>query len=246
LTAQCADEIESLSDLPIGPQSGKLRVLDIDRTHDLQPPKSTMSHNSPAMILAGGRGLRLGTRDKALCRLGTQTLLGHGLDRLRLHCTPVALNANGDVSRFSQFDVQVVPDSLDGHLGPLAGVLAAMDWAASLGYMDVITIAVDTPFFPKNLTQRLSKERAPNTIALAATRDPQGHLWHHPTFGIWPTDLRDQLRADVLNGARKVTAWTKTQEAGHVVFDTGDFDPFFNINTPEDLQKAQLFLNRSA
>ena len=205
----------------------------MDRTHDLQPPpKSTMSHNNPAMILAGGRGLRLGTRDKALCRLGTQTLLGHGLDRLRLHCTPVALNANGDVSRFSQFDVQVVPDSLDGHLGPLAGVLAAMDWAASLGYMDVITIAVDTPFFPKNLTQRLSKERAPNTIALAATRDPQGHLWHHPTFGIWPTDLRDQLRADVLNGARKVTAWTKTQEAGRAVFDPGDFDPVFNLNTP--------------
>jgi molybdopterin-guanine dinucleotide biosynthesis protein A len=198
--------------------------------------------STPAMILAGGRGMRMGMRDKALCSLGGKTFLEHGLLRLGAQCAPVALNANGDCSRFSQFDVQVVPDPLSGHLGPLSGILAAMDWAASLGHEAVITTAVDTPFFPRDLADRLVSERAEGQIALAGTCHETGKLWLHPTFGIWPTGARGQLRADLLAGTRKVTQWTKAQNAQTVVFDAKTFDPFFNINTPEDLEQAERLM----
>lgn len=193
----------------------------------------------PALILAGGRGMRMGARDKALCQLGDKTLLEHGLARLKAQCSPVALNANGDVARFAQYNVQVIPDPLEGHLGPLSGILAAMDWAAGLGHEAVITTAVDTPFFPRDLANRLNAERTEGKIALAGTRDATGQLWLHPTFGIWPTDARDQLRADLLAGTRKVTQWTHAQNADTIMFEASAFDPFFNINTPEDLKLAE-------
>lgn len=210
-----------------------------------QPLKSPRPQ-IPAMILAGGRGQRLGTRDKALCQLGGRSFLAHTLLRLRTQCAPTAVNANGDLSRFSDVDVQVVPDIIQGYLGPLAGILTALDWAAQMGETSVITVAVDTPFFPHDLAQCLQAKRQPNKIALAATRDAHGALWHHPTFGLWPTYLRDQLRADILAGARKVTAWARSQGAEHVVFETDGFDPFFNINTPDDLQQAQAYLSTRA
>jgi len=199
-------------------------------------------NTTPAMILAGGRGMRMGARDKALCSLSGKTFLEHGLLRLGAQCNPVALNANGDVSRFSQFDVQVVPDPLSGHLGPLSGILAAMEWAADLGHEAVITVAVDTPFFPRDLANRLNAERTESKIALAGTRDTAGKLWLHPTFGIWPTNARDQLRTDLLAGTRKVTQWTQAQGAEVIVFDVKPFDPFFNINTPEDLEQAEVLI----
>jgi molybdopterin-guanine dinucleotide biosynthesis protein A len=211
-----------------------------DDQHPIEPPMT----NTPAMILAGGRGMRMGARDKALCRLHDNTLLDHGLARLNAQCAPISLNANGDLTRFSQFDVQVVPDPLEGHLGPLSGILAAMEWAAGLGHEAVITTAVDTPFFPRDLAHRLTSERTEGKIALAGTRDATGKLWMHPTFGIWPTDARDQLRADLLAGTRKVTQWTKAQNAETIVFDTSTFDPFFNINTPEDLEQAERLMAR--
>lgn len=216
----------------------------MDLPHDPRRPKPTMT-KLPAMILAGGRGLRLGARDKALCRLGETTLLEHCLARLKAQCAPVGLNANGDLNRFSCFDFPVVPDTMDGHLGPLAGVLAAMDWAASLGHSDVITIAVDTPFFPRDLVDRFVLERVQGKIALAGTCDEGGKLWRHPTFGIWPVTLQDQLRTDLLAGTRKVTQWSQAQGATTIAFKTQSFDPFFNINTPEDLENAQRMMMRA-
>lgn len=199
----------------------------------------------PAMILAGGRGVRLAARDKALCPLGDSTLLQHSLARLNPQCGPVGLNANGDLSRFSGFDLPIVADAIDGHLGPLAGVLTAMDWAADLGHADVITTAVDTPFFPHDLVERFVTERTRGKIALAGTCDADGTLWRHPTFGIWPVSLRDQLRADLLAGARKVTRWTDAQGATTIAFEAEHVDPFFNINTPEDLQQAEQIKTRA-
>lgn len=199
----------------------------------------------PAMILAGGRGVRLGTRDKALCTLGDSSLLQHSLARLNPQCGPVGLNANGDLSRFSGFDLPIVSDAIDGHWGPLAGILTAMDWAADLGHADVITTAVDTPFFPHDLVERFVTDRTRGKIALAGTCDADGTLWRHPTFGIWPVGLRDQLCADLLAGTRKVTQWTEAQGATTILFETSNFDPFFNINTPEDLQHAQRLMTRA-
>lgn len=196
----------------------------------------------PAMILAGGRGMRLGQRDKALCVLGGASLLQHCCTRLSTQCDPLALNANGDLERFSDFDIPVIADSTGDHFGPLAGVLAAMDWAAELGHGDVVTVAVDTPFFPHDLVAKLQAQRAPNTIALAATRDAEGRLWRHPTFGLWPTHLRDDLRAALSSGTRKVTEWADRQGATYVTFKTTPNDPFFNINTPEDLEQAEKLI----
>jgi molybdopterin-guanine dinucleotide biosynthesis protein A len=186
--------------------------------------------------------MRLGGRDKALCLIGTNTLLAQCLTRLTPQSAPVALSANGDLDRFSMFDLTVVADSVAGAAGPLAGILAAMDWAADLGCEDVITVAVDTPFFPADLAATLAAQRRPNQIALAASRDATGQLRHHPTFGIWPTGARDQLRTDLLAGARKVSKWAEAQGATLVAFDAGDVDPFFNINTPEDLEQAAVII----
>lgn len=216
----------------------------MDSADDQQIYTPTMTP-IPAMILAGGRGMRLGGRDKTLCHLGDSTLLQHCLTRLKPHCTPVALNANGPSNRFAPFDVHVVPDSLEGQLGPLAGVLASMEWAAGLGHTEVITIAVDTPFFPHDLVKRFMADRVQGQVALAGTCDADGKLWRHPTFGVWPVVLRDQLRTDLLAGTRKVTQWTEAQGATTILFETSNFDPFFNINTPEDLRQAQQLIARA-
>ncbi|SEK76711.1 molybdenum cofactor guanylyltransferase MobA [Pacificibacter marinus] len=191
-----------------------------------------------AVILAGGCGTRLGGLDKALCTLNGRSFLAHCQSRLAPQCGLIALNANGDTRRFHDTKLPIISDSVQDSLGPLSGILTAMEWAASNGYTQVLTIAVDTPFFPMNLAQRLL-QKPHDQIALAATRDTNGHLWLHPTFAIWPTSLHEKLRMDLEHGARKVTAWAKAQGAVNIIFETQANDPFFNINTPEDLVRAE-------
>lgn len=198
---------------------------------------------TPATILAGGRGMRLGGVDKALCTLNGRTLLAHCLSRLAPQSGPIAINANGDTHRFQSFDLPIISDDPQGNFGPLSGILAAMDWAAETGHTQVLTIAVDTPFFPTDLALRL-QARPQDQIALAATRDAQGRLWSHPTFAMWPTGLRDQLREDLESGARKMMTWAEAQGAANVIFSAQTrgaqaIDPFFNINTPADLKRAE-------
>lgn len=188
-----------------------------------------------AIILAGGRATRLGGGDKGLLPLGDSTLLGHVIDRIAPQVAGVALNANGDPARLAQFGLPVVADPIDGHLGPLAGVLAGMDWAAQQGAETVVSVAADTPFFPCDLVPRLllAAEGMEAPLALAATPDGR-----HPTFGLWPVSLRKDLRAALEGGLRKVVQWTDTHGAQSAMFDERG-DPFFNVNTPEDLALAQ-------
>lgn len=197
----------------------------------MQDPKT------PGVVLAGGQSRRMGGGDKALLVLGKKRLLEHVLARLAPQVERLAINANGDVSRFSAFDYSVLPDPIPGFPGPLAGVLAAMDWAHSLGARSVATVAADTPFFPADLVERLGKAQNPDGIAIAATGTGTALDWH-PTFGLWPVDLRHALRRDVLAGQRKVIAWALQNKAVAVLFDQKD-EAFFNINTPEDLLVAQ-------
>jgi molybdopterin-guanine dinucleotide biosynthesis protein A len=196
------------------------------------------------VILAGGQATRMGGGDKGLRVVAGQRLLDHVLDRLRPQVGHIALNANGAPARFDDFGLPVVPDSLPDWPGPLAGVLAGLDWAAGQGADAIVTVAADTPFFPRDLVARLQAAAGPSGLALAATREG-GKLWRHPTFGLWPVALRDDLRAALTDGLRKVVLWTDTHGAGTAEFETVPFDPFFNINTPEDIASAEQLVRQA-
>ena len=200
------------------------------------------------VILAGGQARRMGGGDKGLLRLGEQSVLDHVIARLAPQVAGLALNANGVPARFDGFGLPVVPDSIGGFAGPLAGVLAGLDWAARQGADTadtVVTAAADTPFFPSDLVPRLllAAKGMAHPLVLAATTDAAGRLNRHPTFGLWPLALREDLRAALSDGVRKVVQWTGRHDGRVAVFPTGDTDPFFNINTPGDLARAESMMN---
>jgi len=200
------------------------------------------------VILAGGQARRMGGGDKALLELGNGVLLDHVIARFEPQVAGLALNANGDASRFERFGLPVLADSVPGFVGPLAGVLAGLDWAAAQGADHIVTAAADTPFFPADLTPCLilAAEEAGMPIALAATPDPERGTARHPTFGLWPVRLRDDLRAALQDGVRKVVAWTDTHGAATATFPAPDHDPFFNVNTHEDLARAETMISGPA
>lgn len=197
----------------------------------------------PAIILAGGRATRMGGGDKSLLHLadgpGEGRLLDHVIARLSPQVAPLGLNINGDPGRFAGLGMPLITDKQPGHLGPLAGVLAAMDWAASLGASAVVTTAADTPFLPLDLVARLQVAAGQAGLAAAATRDADGTMTAHPTCGLWPVALRDDLRSALAEGERKVLVWTTRHGAEPAVFSSEPVDPFFNVNTPSDLVYAR-------
>lgn len=203
------------------------------------------------VILAGGQATRMGGGDKALLSLGGRTLLDRVTERLAPQVGAVLLNANGDAARFAATGLPVRPDPLPDFPGPLAGVLAGLDWAAEQGAEAVVSVAADTPFFPEDLVPRLlmASEGQAHPLVLAATEGEaetrsraRSGLIRHPTFGLWPVALRDDLRAALRDGLRKVVLWTERHGGREVVFPSAGFDPFFNINTPEDLSRAEAML----
>jgi molybdopterin-guanine dinucleotide biosynthesis protein A len=192
------------------------------------------------VVLAGGKASRMGGGDKSLLPLAGRRVIDHVLERLQLQVSDLALNANGDPTRFTEFGLPIVADSVSEFPGPLAGVLAGLDWAAEQGVDHILTVAADTPFFPMDLRSRLEQARVlqAKPIALAATQE-SGKLYRHPTFGLWPISLRDDLRQALATGMRKVVLWTDQHGAAETLFSSDGYDPFFNINTPEDLVKAE-------
>ena len=188
------------------------------------------------VILAGGKATRMGGGDKGLLSLGSASILGHVIDRLAPQVTALALNANGNPKRFAAFGLPVLPDASDDFAGPLAGVLAGMDWAAGQGAECLVTAAADTPFFPCDLVPRLHLAAQEQSRPIILARTANGR---HPTFGLWPVALRADLRQALSNGVRKVVAWTDRHGTGHADFPTGPIDPFFNVNTPDDLERAR-------
>jgi molybdopterin-guanine dinucleotide biosynthesis protein A len=189
-------------------------------------------------ILAGGLARRMGGGDKSLRAIGGRTALERIIDRLTPQVSRVILNANADPKRFDAFHLPVVPDSLPDNPGPLAGVLAALDWAA---YTDpnltwVVTLPGDTPFVPRDLVSRLhaARERNDATLACAAS-----HNRTHPVIALWPVWIRDELRHAVADQSiRRIEAFTQRHSRVTVEWSAKPVDPFFNVNTPEDLAEA--------
>lgn len=204
------------------------------------------------VILAGGQATRMGGGDKGLLPLGDRPLLAHVIDRLSPQVGALALNANGAQDRFAALGLPVVPDSIAGFPGPLAGVLAGLDWAAQQGAETIVTVAADTPFFPRDLVVTLVDAANGMTHPLVLAATPRGiektksmstsGLIRHPTFGLWPVALRDDLRAALKDGISKVVIWTDRHDGREAVFPTDAGDPFFNVNTPEDLEAARAML----
>ncbi|MFW2587918.1 molybdenum cofactor guanylyltransferase MobA [Sagittula sp. SSi028] len=199
------------------------------------------------VILAGGQATRMGGGDKGMLTLGGQSLMDRVIERISPQVSDLCLNANGDAARFD-LGLPVVADSIPGFAGPLAGVLAGMDWAAEQGADTVVSVAADTPFLPCDLVPvlQLASEGQAHPLVLAATRgetvtrSAKGGLVRHPTFGLWPVALRDDLRAALRDGLKKVVLWTEGHGGREAVFP--DEAAFFNVNTPEDLQQAEAML----
>ena len=190
------------------------------------------------MILAGGLARRMGGGDKPLRELGGRPLLAHAIERLAPQVDALAVNANGDPARFAAFGLPVIADSVAGFAGPLAGVLAGMDWAAARdpACRWLVSVAGDAPFFPRDLVVRLRAAGATLACAVAGGRA-------HPVFGLWAVDLREDLRrALAVEGLRKVDSWTSRHGLVAVEFAIGAVDPFFNANRPEDLAEAERLL----
>jgi len=189
-------------------------------------------------ILAGGLARRMGGGDKGLIRLGGRLVLDHVLDRLKPQVSQIILNANGDPSRFAGHGLPVVADSIEGFAGPLAGVLAGLDWAHdNTDAQWVATAATDTPFFPADfVTRMLDGIKADGADMACAASGGR----HHPVFGLWPVRLAADLRHALADeGIRKVDLWTARHKLAAVEFAGCPHDPFFNVNRPEDVEEAE-------
>lgn len=196
------------------------------------------------VILAGGEGRRMGGADKATLRLAGRMLAAHAADRLEPQVERLAISANGDAARLATLGLPVLADDLpDGERqGPMAGILAALDWATALGATAVVTVAVDTPFFPGDLTPRLlmAGEGTASGIALAQSGGND-----HPTFGLWPVTQRQAMRDWMAAGhVASMRRFADALGAGRAVFP--DDGAFMNINTPEDLIRAEALITGAA
>ncbi|HEX9448013.1 MAG TPA: molybdenum cofactor guanylyltransferase MobA [Dongiaceae bacterium] len=194
------------------------------------------------VVLAGGLARRMGGGDKGLHLLGDRPVLAHVLERLRPQVSAVILNAQGDPARFAAFGCPVVADSVPGHPGPLAGILAGLDWAAeqrpAIGW--VVTVPGDSPFLPRDLVGELAAGLR-DTAGKAVIIRYDGRL--QPVIGLWSVTLRDALRrALTVDGLRRVEDWTKAHGAVICDYPRQNVDPFFNVNTPADLAAAARLL----
>jgi molybdenum cofactor guanylyltransferase len=191
------------------------------------------------LVLAGGLARRMGGGDKARIRVGGATILQRVLGCIGPQCTVVILNANGDPARFADIGLPVVADSVPDFAGPLAGILAGLEWAAA-NVPDIEWIASvpgDCPFLPKNLVARLHETRAAAGLPLACARSGE---WRHPVVALWPVTLRDDLRhALVDEDLHKIEIWTARHGIAIADWPAEPIDPFFNVNTPEDAAKAE-------
>ncbi len=194
------------------------------------------------VLLAGGLARRMGGGDKCLRPLAGETLLARVIARVAPQVGPLILNANGDPARFAPFGLPVVADVVEGYAGPLAGILTALDWAAENAphHPLVASFATDAPFLPRDMVEVMVEARdlAGADLACAVSGGRT-----HPVFGLWPVELRADLRhALVEQGERKIDRWTASHRLVEVVFPCDPVDYFFNANRADDLAEAERLI----
>ena len=192
------------------------------------------------LVLAGGLARRMGGGDKARIEIGGVSILDRVLATLSGQCVGIIINANGDLERFADTGCPVVPDNVPGHPGPLAGILAGLDWLAAQnsGLEWIVSVPGDCPFLPDDLVEKLhiARRKMGAGVPLACARSGQ---WRHPVVGLWPLALRADLRrALVEDDLRKIEMWTARHGVAIADWPADPVDPFFNVNTPEDVARA--------
>jgi molybdenum cofactor guanylyltransferase len=203
------------------------------------PATSRDAPPTPGVLLAGGLARRMGGGDKPMRTIRGRTILDRVISRLQPQCDGLILNANGDPARFAAFGLPVIADNVQDFPGPLAGILAALDWTAAhrpdVGW--ILSAAADCPFLPRDLVERLQRARIAERAELAvAASGGQSH----PVIGLWSVRLRDELRhALVVEDIRKIDRWTARYGLATVTWPTEPLDPFFNANTMDDIAEAE-------
>jgi molybdopterin-guanine dinucleotide biosynthesis protein A len=191
------------------------------------------------LILAGGLARRMGGGDKPRTQIGGATILSRVIERMTPQCSRLIVNANGDPARFADTGLPVVADDVPDFAGPLAGILAGLDWAAT-NAPDIATVASvpgDCPFLPRDLVARLHEARQSQNQPLACARSGE---WRHPVVGLWPVALRADLRKALTeDNMRKIEIWTARHGVALADWPAEPVDPFFNVNTPEDAAAAE-------
>jgi molybdopterin-guanine dinucleotide biosynthesis protein A len=190
------------------------------------------------LVLAGGLARRMGGGDKALIEIGGRTILERVLETIAPQCDGIILNANGDPARFARFGLPIVPDDIPDFAGPLAGILAGLDWAAihrpEIAWM--VSVPGDCPFLPTDLVARLHAARDAANTKLACARSGD---WRHPVAGLWPVGLRADLRRALVDeDLHKIEVWTARHGIALAEWPDRPVDPFFNVNTPDDRARA--------
>jgi len=194
---------------------------------------------TPGVLLAGGLARRMGGGDKPMRQIAGRTILDRVIARLAPQCDGLILNANGDPARFASFGLPVIADTVKNFPGPLAGVLAALDWAATNrpGVEFMLSAAADCPFLPRDLVARLHRTRAEQNAQLAVAASAGQS---HPVIGLWSVALREELRhALVVEDMRKIDRWTARYRLATVTWPAEPLDPFFNANTMDDIAAAE-------
>jgi molybdenum cofactor guanylyltransferase len=205
--------------------------------------------NVVGLLLAGGKSSRMGGGDKCLRVLAGKPILACIIDRLKSQVSEIVINANGDASRFAAYGLTVVADSIVGFVGPLAGVHAGLQWvkANRPDTTHVVTIATDTPFFPLDLVSRFCLEARDDSTLLVARSDEGVH----PVIGLWPVTLAPAIEDFLKREKRKVGQFADEQRAFQMYFPNVEIgamliDPFFNINEPEELARANTLMKGQA
>ncbi|MFZ0765729.1 molybdenum cofactor guanylyltransferase MobA [Bradyrhizobium sp.] len=194
---------------------------------------------TPGVLLAGGLARRMGGGDKPMRQIAGRTILDRVIARIQPQCDGLILNANGDPARFASFGLPVIADTVKDFPGPLAGILAALDWAAANrpGVEFILSAAADCPFLPRDLVARLhcARDEQDAQLAVAASAGQS-----HPVIGLWSVALREELRhALVVEDMRKIDRWTARYRLATVTWPAEPLDPFFNANTMDDIAAAE-------
>ena len=195
-------------------------------------------HNILGSILAGGKSTRMG-KDKLFLNLNNKTLIEHTVNKVKKHLKELIIVTNKEHEFFVKNNLTTVKDCIEGQLGPLVGILTAMKWAKEnySNYSWIASFPCDTPFFPENIILKFIEEsKKKESLILCAS----SHGRRHNIFGLWSLDLYDKLYDDLVNNkVRKVQDWTKENNIKNLEYKFKDYDPFFNINTAEDLNFAK-------